>query len=161
MMVAMSGRDSVSHDSEPMSAALEASPVPGAGGVVFDRAGRVLVIGSRDGVWLFPKGHLEDGETAQDAALREVEEEAGVDARRLPDTPTWTTEYANRLGVPRRITWFACTTDAEQPRLRERGFPRGGFFAPDEALDRLTHEVDRVLLRSVLTTVLPALGAAP
>ena len=31
--------------------------------------------------WVFPKGHLEKGETAADTALREVAEEAGVRAR--------------------------------------------------------------------------------
>ena len=32
------------------------------------------------GVWVLPKGHIEPGETAEAAAVREVEEEAGVRA---------------------------------------------------------------------------------
>ncbi len=35
-----------------------------------DRNGRLL--------WSLPKGHLEDGETAQEAAVREVHEETGI-----------------------------------------------------------------------------------
>ncbi len=35
-----------------------------------DRRGRLL--------WSLPKGHLEDGETAEEAAVREVEEETGI-----------------------------------------------------------------------------------
>jgi 8-oxo-dGTP pyrophosphatase MutT (NUDIX family) len=54
-----------------------------AGGVVIRRDGRrtrVLVVRSSDGLnWLFPKGHIEAGETAKEAALREVREEAGAD----------------------------------------------------------------------------------
>ena len=56
-----------------------------AGGVVVDRSGvapRVAVIGriSRRGrlEWCLPKGHLEDGETAEDAAVREVAEDRRV-----------------------------------------------------------------------------------
>ena len=31
-------------------------------------------------LWSLPKGHLEDGETAEQAAVREVAEETGIDA---------------------------------------------------------------------------------
>ena len=39
----------------------------------FDRRGRL--------VWSLPKGHVEPGETAEDAAVREVEEETGIKGR--------------------------------------------------------------------------------
>jgi 8-oxo-dGTP pyrophosphatase MutT (NUDIX family) len=42
----------------------------------------LLVEASRNkGIWVLPKGHIEPGETAEAAAVREVEEEAGVRAR--------------------------------------------------------------------------------
>ena len=38
-----------------------------------------LVVSSSDGVnWVLPKGHIEPGESAEMAALRELQEEAGV-----------------------------------------------------------------------------------
>jgi len=61
-----------------------------AGGVVFscDSAGddrgstwvgpRILMIKDRYGRWTFPKGQIEEGETPEVAALREVREETGV-----------------------------------------------------------------------------------
>ncbi len=60
-----------------------ATTVLKAGGVVVKGEGRglrVLVIRSSDGTrWVFPKGHVEPGESAEQAATREVREEAGVD----------------------------------------------------------------------------------
>jgi 8-oxo-dGTP diphosphatase len=56
-----------------------------AGGLVYDRAGRLAIVrerkrsGARQ--WTLPKGKLEPGETVEEAALREVREEAGVRAR--------------------------------------------------------------------------------
>lgn len=50
-----------------------------AGGVVFVD-GQVLLRRTPTGHWIFPKGHVEEGETLGEAAEREVEEETGVRA---------------------------------------------------------------------------------
>jgi 8-oxo-dGTP pyrophosphatase MutT (NUDIX family) len=54
-----------------------------AGGLVVDAAGAsAALIGRLDRrgrlLWSLPKGHLEEGETAEQAAVREVEEETGI-----------------------------------------------------------------------------------
>ena len=53
-----------------------------AGGVVYrlhDGSALFLLIKDSYQNWGFPKGHLEGGERAEDAALREVREETGID----------------------------------------------------------------------------------
>jgi 8-oxo-dGTP pyrophosphatase MutT (NUDIX family) len=69
-----------------------------AGGMVIDRTGngpQVAVIGRLDRrgrlLWSLPKGHLEAGETAEDAAVREVEEETGIRGRVV--APLGTIDY--------------------------------------------------------------------
>ena len=58
-----------------------------AGGIVLRRStkGIEVLVTQHSGHkgWEFPKGHLEVGESSQQAALREVEEEAGVVAKVL------------------------------------------------------------------------------
>lgn len=55
---------------------------PTAGGIVFRRNGKgkveILLIQDSKDRWTIPKGHIEDGETAQETALREISEEAGL-----------------------------------------------------------------------------------
>jgi len=56
-----------------------------AGGLVVDTdTGRAAVIGRLDRrgrlLWSLPKGHVEDGETVEQAAVREVAEETGIDS---------------------------------------------------------------------------------
>ena len=57
-------------------------PLTHAGAVVFRRRNdqvRYLVVSSSDGLnWVLPKGHIDPGETPEIAALRELEEEAGI-----------------------------------------------------------------------------------
>ena len=51
------------------------------GGVVFRRLAegtRYLLILDGHGNWGFPKGHVENGESAEEAARREIEEETGL-----------------------------------------------------------------------------------
>lgn len=63
--------------------------IDAAGGIVENGNGEILMIFRRD-KWDFPKGKVEDGETWEEAALREVEEETGVQqlaiTEALPDT---------------------------------------------------------------------------
>ncbi|MCB9033704.1 MAG: NUDIX domain-containing protein [Chitinophagales bacterium] len=51
--------------------------IEAAGGVVINPKEEVLLI-FRRGSWDLPKGKIDDGETVQDAAIREIQEETGV-----------------------------------------------------------------------------------
>lgn len=68
-----------------------------AGGVVFRlREGRfeVALIRTHEGRWQLPKGWIEDRETPEEAAVREVREEAGVEAEAVG--PLGVIEYSYR-----------------------------------------------------------------
>jgi 8-oxo-dGTP pyrophosphatase MutT (NUDIX family) len=74
-----------------------------AGGVVFRvDAGRSLFLLIRDSYdnWGFPKGHIEDGEAPEHAAVREVVEETGlpsVESRGPIETIDWYFRFRGRL----------------------------------------------------------------
>ena len=52
--------------------------IEAAGGVVFNSKNEIIII-KRLGKWDLPKGKIESGENQKDAAIREVEEECGID----------------------------------------------------------------------------------
>ena len=58
--------------------------VDAAGGLVSNRRGDFLLI-KRDGLWDLPKGHREANEDIELTAMREVQEETGVDQLQLRD----------------------------------------------------------------------------
>lgn len=78
-----------------------------AGGIVRDRQGDVLMI-LRKGKWDFPKGKVENGETVERAAIREVSEETGVEnleiIRALPST--FHTYLTEEIPILKENCWF-------------------------------------------------------
>jgi 8-oxo-dGTP pyrophosphatase MutT (NUDIX family) len=65
------------------------SPIPetrSAGGIVLGDNGTIALVQSRNSKsWLFPKGHVEAGESDEEAARREIHEEAGLTDLELID----------------------------------------------------------------------------
>jgi diadenosine hexaphosphate hydrolase (ATP-forming) len=127
--------------------------VPQAGAVVFRMDGalvRILLVRSRKtpGLWVFPKGHLEAGESYEEAALREAEEEAGIVGTVVgPVGPTLTFQSGDE-SVAVKYYLVHLTADAASPEGREKV-----WLAPDEALERLDFQSARDLLRAALREI--------
>jgi len=88
-----------------------------AGGLVTNPQGQILWI-FRRGFWDLPKGKLDEGETIQTCAVREVEEETGIKNIRLHDLLKFTnhTYFDTNLNqeVVKRTYWFHMTIPTEQ-----------------------------------------------
>lgn len=80
--------------------------VNAAGGLASNRRGDYLMI-RRDGLWDLPKGHQEAGEDISVTALREVEEETGVEDLQLGDLICVTDHCYRRNGIWHlKHTWW-------------------------------------------------------
>jgi 8-oxo-dGTP diphosphatase len=122
------------------------SQVEAAGGVVV-RGGLVaLVHRPRYDDWTLPKGKLDAGESFEQAAVREVEEETGLRCRLERELPS--TSYTDHKGREKIVRWWLMQ-------------PEGGDFTPNDETDELrwldpgearallTYERDRELLERI------------
>ena len=84
----------------------EFKEVNAAGGLVSNRRGDYLLI-NRNGIWDLPKGHQEEGEDIRVTAVREVQEETGVEALQLRDLLCITDHCYRREGILHlKHTWW-------------------------------------------------------
>jgi 8-oxo-dGTP pyrophosphatase MutT (NUDIX family) len=81
--------------------------VEAAGGVVLRPDGKFLVM-KRDGLWDLPKGKLENGESSEVAALREVSEETGLNELQIvkPVLSTFHTYQVTKEMVLKKTKWY-------------------------------------------------------
>jgi 8-oxo-dGTP diphosphatase len=135
------------------SAGTAPGSIRAAGGIVLgsgDREGRIAVVRRRRyaGEVALPKGKLRAGESAADAALREVTEETGCRARIRDHAGT--THYV--VGTtPKEVTYFLMeTTDGgcDSPEDKDE-IASVEWVTPQRAAAVLTHPEDRQLVAAV------------
>ncbi|MDP3772606.1 MAG: NUDIX domain-containing protein [bacterium] len=104
------------------------------------------------GHWDFPKGHVEDGETARVTAAREVAEETGLDDLRFYDgfEKKIHFSYLYRFAVGERrhksVIFFLAETHTKKIILSAE-HQHFGWYPYDGALKRLTYANGRMVIR--------------
>jgi len=89
--------------------------VQAAGGLVLNKAQNILMI-FRRGKWDLPKGKLDKGETLEDCAVREVEEETGLQNVKLvsPLMVTCHTYHEGTRFILKESHWYNMIVQGEQ-----------------------------------------------
>jgi len=146
------------------------SEVVSCGGVVFRRDAQghieVLLVGrQRPVVWALPKGTPHPGETPEETALREVEEETGVRGRVI--APLCSIAYTftipsrsrrrrrSRRPAPAQVVHktvhhYLIAPVSGDPRLHDAEYDVVEWVPAQRALERLSYENERQVVRRAL-----------
>lgn len=115
-----------------------------AGGLVMIQE-KLLVLKRCNGAWLFPKGHIDPGETPEIAAVREVKEESGITARIVATLgETSYTFWEKGVEHFKTVKWFLMIGESETITLEKEFFSEGKLITAAE-IGVLTFEHDRNL----------------
>ena len=107
--------------------------VKAAGGIV-EKEGKFLLIYRRK-VWDFPKGKLDKGETIENCAVREVEEETGVKVKLDKKIEAvWHTYIDRKKYILKKTYWYAmhCVNDKKMAPQKAEGIKKVEWMSIDE-----------------------------
>ncbi len=150
-------------------------------GVIHERSCGAIVLHTEDGLlyvllvqhcpghWSFPKGHMEQGESEHETAIREVQEETGVEIEIIPGFRGEST-YSPKPGREKTVTFFLGNYRGGRIRPQEEEVREVRWMRPDEAVHLLTFDRDQSIFLEALEhyfrhgdgeTVYPPASSAP
>ena len=112
--------------------------------VVFD-GDKVLLIKHNGGHTSFPKGHVEEGETYEETALRETKEETGIEAKIISEK-FFVNTYAPKEHHMKDVLLFVGVRKGGEPHPQLEEVSLCGFYTIEEANKKLTFDIDREIL---------------
>lgn len=120
-----------------------------AGGVVFIDDKVVILQRRSNSNWILPKGHVEEGETEIEAAVREVYEETHLNA--TPICKVGETRYQFRINsckeIDKRVQYYLMVAKTKKVKT-EVYFSFYLVVSPKKALQLLTFPQDKDVLRN-------------
>lgn len=131
-----------------------------AGGVIIGPGNKIAVVNQNHNSWSLPKGHIDPGETAREAASREIKEETGLTE----------IEYITDLGKYRRaripldegyhdpsevkeITMFLYKTPQTKLQPEDPDNPEARWVDISQVSALLTHQKDKEFFTSVIPAI--------
>jgi 8-oxo-dGTP pyrophosphatase MutT (NUDIX family) len=121
-----------------------------AGGVVYRRSGDlieiVLVARPRQQLWALPKGTPEAGETVEQTAIREVNEETGLEVRiqrEIGSISYWYAATDDRGPVRKTVHHYLMEPTGGDLELHDHEYDVVGWLDIHEALARMSYQNER------------------
>lgn len=126
-----------------------------AGGVVINKDGLILVVNQKGQSWSLPKGHIDEGERALDAAKREIYEESGINQLELLSElgsyqrPRIALGGGDDIFEQKTIFMFLFKTDQSLLKPIDPENPEARWVNKDDVSDLLTHRKDKEFFLSI------------
>lgn len=119
------------------------------GCVVFNDEKQVLVIKSVLGHYELPKGHMEDGESEEETAIREVKEETNIDVEIISNL-RYKIRYQPKPNISKDVVYFLAKPKTTYIKRQEKEVLEVYFVSVEKALSLLTFSNTRQVLNYFL-----------
>ena len=118
------------------------------GAIVVDDE-KVLLVKHNAGHWDFPKGHVEEGETEIETAIREVKEETNIDIK-IEKENKYISEYSPKENVMKTVIYFIGEKvgGKDKPQIEEVSDVE--WIDVNKAVERITHQRSKEIMMQVI-----------
>ena len=121
------------------------------GAVVFKKIKNdiyILLIKHNVGHWSFPKGHVEENETEEETAIREIKEETNLDVI-LDNNFRFVNTYSRRENSIKDVVYFVGYPMNEEFKPQEE-ISNIGWYKEVDAYNKITYDNDKEVLRKAI-----------
>lgn len=120
------------------------------GAVIKNEEGKILLIFQQNGFWGFPKGHVEEGETESETAVREVFEETGLWVELNEENRFEFSYDIKDLNVHKTVVLFtAKVVDDSRFKKQDEEIAEMDWFDKNDVEERLTFEDWKAVWRKI------------
>ncbi len=118
-------------------------------GAIVIEDGKVLLVKHNAGHWDFPKGHVEEGETEFETAIREVKEETNIDIK-IEKQNRYISEYSPKEDVMKTVIYFLGEKigGEDKPQIEEVSDVE--WVDVNKAVERITHQRSKDIMMQVI-----------
>lgn len=118
-------------------------------GAIVIEDGKVLLVKHNAGHWDFPKGHVEEGETEFETAIREVKEETNIDIK-IEKENKYISEYSPKENVMKTVIYFVAEKvgGEDKPQIEEVSDVE--WLDVNKAVERITHQKSKEIMMQVI-----------
>lgn len=109
----------------------------------------ILLLKHNLGHWSFAKGHVEDSETEQETAIREIREETNLDVTINSDF-RYVITYSPYEGAIKDVVYFLATTNNDNIKAQQSEISEIKWFKYEDAISMITYEDGRKVLMKAI-----------
>ena len=133
---------------------MEVIKTESAGGVVLNNDGLILVVNQKKRSWSLPKGHLEKGEGALEAAKREIHEESGIkELTLIKELGSYERYRIFNESELKTITLFLFKTSEIELNPIDPENPEARWVEKEKVAELLTHPKDKEFFLKIINQI--------
>lgn len=121
------------------------------GCIIIDKD-KVLLVKHNKGHWDFPKGHIEEGETEIETAIREVKEETNIDVN-VQKEKRYVVEYYPEENIHKEVVYFLATNQSSEIIPQQSEIEKIEWVPLEEAENKITYNTSKELIKKVIKEI--------